>query len=191
MIPVSAGLVVIALPMMRLVAFGSATKTGPALLAAGMASLALGLYPYGAFLLLARSYYALGDSRTPAIVAIGSALLGVIDDDRREPPDPRRGARRRARHRPLDGVSHRGDRAGHRLPASHRPIDRAARVADCDRHRGRDRARGVDRVLRALDPSGRPATVACLALVGGIGTGVYAVAVRRWWRAPSLIAADV
>ena len=72
-IPVSAGLVVIALPMMRLVAFGSAAKTGPVLLAAGMASLAIGLYPYGAFLLLARSYYALGDSRTPAIVAIGSA----------------------------------------------------------------------------------------------------------------------
>ena len=34
-IPVSAGLVAIALPMMRLVAFGSAAKTGPALLAAG------------------------------------------------------------------------------------------------------------------------------------------------------------
>src|SRR5882672_9895137 len=76
-IPVSAVLVAVALPMMRLVAFGSATKTGPVLLAAGIASLALGLYPYGAFLLLARSYYALGDSRTPAMVAIGSALLGV------------------------------------------------------------------------------------------------------------------
>jgi hypothetical protein len=55
-IPVSAVLVAVALPMMRLVAFGSATKTGPVLLAAGIASLALGLYPYGAFLLLARSY---------------------------------------------------------------------------------------------------------------------------------------
>ena len=50
-IPVSAGLVVVALPMMRLVAFGSAAKTGPVLLAAGIAALALGLYPYGAFLL--------------------------------------------------------------------------------------------------------------------------------------------
>ena len=55
-IPVSAGLIVISLPMMRLVAFGSAAKTGPELLAAGMASLALGLYPYGAFLALARGY---------------------------------------------------------------------------------------------------------------------------------------
>ena len=44
-------MVAIALPSMRLVSFGSATKTGPALLAAGLASLALGLYPYGAFLL--------------------------------------------------------------------------------------------------------------------------------------------
>jgi putative peptidoglycan lipid II flippase len=77
-IPVSAALVAVALPLMRLVAFGSATKTGPALLAAGLASLALGLYPYGAFLLLARGYYALGDSRTPAVVAVGSALLGVV-----------------------------------------------------------------------------------------------------------------
>ena len=76
-VPVSLGLVAIALPMMRLVAFGSASKTGPGLLAAGIASLAIGLYPYSAFLLLARSWYALGDSRTPAIVAIGSALLGV------------------------------------------------------------------------------------------------------------------
>ena len=69
-IPVSAGVVAVSLPTMRLVAFGSATRTGPALLAAGLASLSLGLFPYGAFLLLARSYYALGDGRTPAIVAI-------------------------------------------------------------------------------------------------------------------------
>ena len=45
--------------------------------------------------------------------------------------------------------------------------------------------------IRALDPSGRLATVACLALVGGIGTGIYALAVRRWWRAPSLIATEL
>ena len=50
---------------------------------------------------------------------------------------------------------------------------------------------GVWVSLRALDPSGRPATVACLALVGGAGTGVYALAVRRWWRTPSLTAPEV
>ena len=44
--------------------------------------------------------------------------------------------------------------------------------------------------LRALDPSGRPETVACLALVGGIGTGIYVLAIRHWWRAPDAIAYD-
>ena len=42
-------------------------------------------------------------------------------------------------------------------------------------------------VLRAIDPSGRLATIACLAVVGGLATGAYALAVRRWWRAPALI----
>ena len=45
--------------------------------------------------------------------------------------------------------------------------------------------------MRALDPNGRIETVACLALVGGIATGVYAVAIRRWWRSPSLIAREL
>jgi hypothetical protein len=44
--------------------------------------------------------------------------------------------------------------------------------------------------LRALDPSGRVATIACLALVGVVGTGAYALAVRHWWRAPSLVATE-
>jgi hypothetical protein len=41
--------------------------------------------------------------------------------------------------------------------------------------------------MRALDPTGRLVTVACLALVGGVGTGIYALAVRRWWRAPGFV----
>jgi hypothetical protein len=45
--------------------------------------------------------------------------------------------------------------------------------------------------MRALDPTGRVATVACLALVGGIGTGVYALSVRHWWRAPGFVAGEV
>jgi putative peptidoglycan lipid II flippase len=77
-VPVSAAMVALAVPGMRLVAFGQATDGGVALLAAGVASLALGLFPYGAFLLLARAYYALGDSRTPALVALLSAVTGAI-----------------------------------------------------------------------------------------------------------------
>jgi putative peptidoglycan lipid II flippase len=47
------------------------------LLAAALATLGVGLLPYGAFLLLARAYYALGDSRTPGIVSLIVALAGV------------------------------------------------------------------------------------------------------------------
>jgi putative peptidoglycan lipid II flippase len=75
-IPVSAAMMALALPAMDLVAFGAA-RDGVGLLAAALASLAVGLFVYSAFLLLARAYYALGDSRTPAIVAIATALVGA------------------------------------------------------------------------------------------------------------------
>jgi hypothetical protein len=39
--------------------------------------------------------------------------------------------------------------------------------------------------MRALDPAGRIETIACLALVGSLGTGVYALAIRHWWRSPA------
>lgn len=76
-LPVSAVMIALALPMMRVVAFGRAEGTGVDLLAAALASLAIGLFPYGAFLLLSRVYYALGDSRTPALVAAVCAVVGV------------------------------------------------------------------------------------------------------------------
>ena len=184
-IPVSAGLVAVALPLMRLVAFGSATKTGPALLAAGLASLALGLYPYGAFLLLARSYYALGDSRTPAVVAIGSALVGVVAMIVGSLMT--HGAARVA----ALGIGHSTAyllgvivlsigcrrRTGRSIVPRQLPI--AVVIAGAI-------ATAVWVAMRALDPNGRIETVAYLALVGGVGTGVYALAVRHWWRAPAL-----
>jgi putative peptidoglycan lipid II flippase len=76
-VPASAALIVFALPAMRVVSFGAVDDSGAALLAAGVASLGFGLYAYGAFLLLARAYYALGDSRTPAVVAVVTAFVGV------------------------------------------------------------------------------------------------------------------
>ena len=54
-VPVAAGIVALALPGMRLVSFGEVEGHGPGLLAASLASLAVGLLPYGAFLLLARA----------------------------------------------------------------------------------------------------------------------------------------
>lgn len=81
-LPVSAVMVVVALPAMRLVAFGESAETGAPLLAAALASLAVGLFPYSAFLLLARAFYALGDSRTPGVVSVvvasgGAAAMAV------------------------------------------------------------------------------------------------------------------
>ncbi|MGH9024885.1 MAG: lipid II flippase MurJ, partial [Acidimicrobiia bacterium] len=77
-VPVAAAACALALPAMRIVAFGEATRgDGVELLAAGVASLAVGLVGYGAFLLLARASYALGDSRSPAFVALGTAAAGV------------------------------------------------------------------------------------------------------------------
>ena len=74
-VPVSLALCVLAPLIMRVAIFGKATD--PGLYAAALASLAIGLVPYSAFLLVARSYYALGNSRTPAIVAIVTAGLGA------------------------------------------------------------------------------------------------------------------
>ena len=77
-VPVAAALVALALPIMQVAAFGQATRAGGVgLLAAGMASLAIGLYTYSAFLLFARAYYALGNSRIPAVVALLSAVSGI------------------------------------------------------------------------------------------------------------------
>jgi putative peptidoglycan lipid II flippase len=76
-VPVSAAMIALARPGMIVVAFGEASRNGVDLLTAGVASLAIGLFPYGAFLLLARAYYALGDSRTPAIVALMTGVVGV------------------------------------------------------------------------------------------------------------------
>lgn len=77
LLPVSGLVVALALPAMRVVSFGAVSVEGPSLLAAALAALAVGLLPYGAFLLLARAYYALGDSRTPGITALASCAAGV------------------------------------------------------------------------------------------------------------------
>jgi putative peptidoglycan lipid II flippase len=77
-LPVAGLMIALAQPSMRVFAFGQADSgDGVALMAAGVAGLALGLPAYGAFRLFAAAWYAAGDSRTPAVAAIGSAVLGV------------------------------------------------------------------------------------------------------------------
>jgi putative peptidoglycan lipid II flippase len=74
-LPATAAMIALASPALRVVVFGDADSQ---LLAAAVAGLATGLYGYSAFLLLARGYYALGDSRTPGIVSVLSAVVGVV-----------------------------------------------------------------------------------------------------------------
>lgn len=78
LIPLSALCAALAVPAMSVLAFGQAGDAGSVdLLAAALATLGLGLLPYGAFLLLARVFYVLEDSRMPAIAAGVGAAVGV------------------------------------------------------------------------------------------------------------------
>ncbi|HZJ28274.1 MAG TPA: lipid II flippase MurJ [Acidimicrobiia bacterium] len=74
-LPVSAAMIALAEPAISLITVGG--RSNPDLLAAALASLAVGLLPYSAFLLLARAFYARGDSRTPAVVALVTACVGA------------------------------------------------------------------------------------------------------------------
>jgi putative peptidoglycan lipid II flippase len=76
LLPVSAAYVVLALPAMRVLAVGNSRHDAD-LFAAALASLGVGLFTYGTFLFFARASYALGDSRTPAIIAGLSAIVGA------------------------------------------------------------------------------------------------------------------
>jgi putative peptidoglycan lipid II flippase len=77
-VPVSVAGVVLAPRVMELLAFGQTTEGGGRMIGVGLAALAAGLLPYGAFLLFVRAHYALGDGRVPALVALGSAGLGAV-----------------------------------------------------------------------------------------------------------------
>ena len=78
LVPLTALALALAVPAMRVLAFGAASsRTGVSLLAAALGSLVLGLLPYGAFFLLARAWYVLGDSRRPAIAGGIAAVIGA------------------------------------------------------------------------------------------------------------------
>jgi putative peptidoglycan lipid II flippase len=77
-VPVSVAGVVLAPRVMEMLAFGQTSQGGGRLIGVGLAALAAGLLPYGAFLLFVRAHYALGEGRAPAVVALGSAGLGAV-----------------------------------------------------------------------------------------------------------------
>ena len=77
-LPLAAALTALSAPVMSVLAFGQAADgDGPELLGAALLGLAIGIPAYGGFLLMTRAAYALGDSRTPAIASLGSAILGA------------------------------------------------------------------------------------------------------------------
>jgi putative peptidoglycan lipid II flippase len=176
-VPAAVAYLVFAAPLMKVVAFGASSGTGVPLLAAGVASLGVGLYAYGAFLLLARAYYALGDSRWPAIVAIATAAIGVV-----VMVLGAAGVSGAAKVAAL-GIGHSvayllaavalgiglSRRTGHTLIP--RELGRALVVSG-----------GIGAVawlaMRAISPDGRAATLAVTAVVGGAATVAYVAILR-------------
>lgn len=78
-LPLAAALTALSAPVMSVLAFGQAAEgDGPQLLGAALVGLAVGIPVYGGFLLMTRAAYAIGDSRTPALASLGSALLGAF-----------------------------------------------------------------------------------------------------------------
>jgi putative peptidoglycan lipid II flippase len=175
-LPVSAALVALAGPIMRVLALGEAAEgDGPALLAAATVGLGLGVLPYGAFLLLARASYALGDSRTPAIAALVTAVAGAAVMAGAGAID---GTARLA----WIGIGHTAAFAasavwlGARLRGEVGPLGAARLVRPAVVAAAAGAAAWG--VIEAWDPAGRPATVLALALVGLAGGALYIAGLR-------------
>jgi len=175
-VPISALIVALAHPTMEVVSFGEATD-GVGLLAAGLASLAVGLFTYSAFLLLARGFYAFDNSRIPALTSLSTAVAGVIAMVVAAPFTE--GAARVA----ALGFAHSGAmtlaaivlfialwrRVGHSLvPAA---LLRSAGF-------GLPIAVLAWAAMRAIDPDGRVATLLTLAIVSAVAAALYLAAVR-------------
>jgi putative peptidoglycan lipid II flippase len=77
-VPVSVATAVFAPRVMGALAFGQTSQGGGRLIGVALGALAVGLLPYGAFLLFVRAHYALGEGRAPAVAALGSAGLGAV-----------------------------------------------------------------------------------------------------------------
>lgn len=77
-LPATALLVALARPGLRLVELGALDDAGSRLVAGALAGYALGLAGYAGLHLLTRASYATGDTRTPALVNLGVAVVGSV-----------------------------------------------------------------------------------------------------------------
>lgn len=78
MVPAGIGLAVLATPVAAaLLGYGAAAETGTDLVAAALRWFAVALVPFSVFQVLLRSAYAIGDTRTPAIVNVAVNVVNV------------------------------------------------------------------------------------------------------------------
>jgi putative peptidoglycan lipid II flippase len=78
MLPAATGFVALAGPIVALLAdYGAVSTEGVDLLTATLTAFAVGLPFFSAFQLLTRTFYATQDSRTPALVNIGAAVVNI------------------------------------------------------------------------------------------------------------------
>ncbi len=182
-LPLAAALVALSLPIMRVLAFGEAGRgDGPELLGAALLGLALGVPVYGGFLLLTRAAYALDDSRTPALASLGSAVLGaggmlvagVLDDG----PD----------RMVAIGLAHSGAYLIGALWLAAQLRGSVGSAASLSQLKPLALAVVVGvsgwAAMRGWSPTGRPATVVALAVVGGAGGLAYVLGLRALGAGP-------
>ncbi|MBI3647180.1 MAG: murein biosynthesis integral membrane protein MurJ [Actinobacteria bacterium] len=80
-IPATAGYLALALPIVRLLLeHGQTHETDAVLIAQTLRAFAVGLLFFSAFQLLSRAFYAMQDTRTPALVNVGAAALNIAVD---------------------------------------------------------------------------------------------------------------
>jgi putative peptidoglycan lipid II flippase len=77
-IPATAGYLVLAEPIVRLLLeHGVATAESTELVASVLTFFAIGLFPFSAFMLFLRAFYAMQDTRTPALINVGAVALNT------------------------------------------------------------------------------------------------------------------
>lgn len=77
-LPVAAALVALASPIAEVALFGEAAGSGAQLVSAAIVGFAPGLLGYGLFYFFSRIAYAMGDTRTPALVHGAVVTVGVV-----------------------------------------------------------------------------------------------------------------